>query len=111
MPFHCVMSVLRALVPLDQVPTATQLVALAHETELSWLNVQPAGFETGTTAHAVPFQRSDTLAPGACCHTPTAMQNDVLRHETAFNAVLYRPLTFGLATTTHPVPFQRSVKV
>jgi len=37
-------------VPLDQLPTATQLVALAQETESSRLNVQPAAGRQGIGA-------------------------------------------------------------
>jgi hypothetical protein len=88
-PFQWVTSVEADPEPLLQVPTATQSVALAHETELSRLNVHPAGFATGTIVHVLPFHRSDKLAPGLCSHMPTAMHDDALVHDTAFSALLY----------------------
>jgi hypothetical protein len=88
-PFQCVISVAPGAVPLFQLPTAKQLVALTQETALRRLNVHPAGFATGTIVHVLPFHRSARLAPGLCSHTPTAMQDDGLVHDTPFSALLY----------------------
>ena len=95
----------------ELVPTARQLVGLAHDTPASELWVAKAGSALVTRAHAVPFQvsMSDFRSDDPYAF-PTATHAFVAAHDTPANSPV--PETaLGLATIDHAVPFQRSVSV
>ena len=49
--------------PTVRVPTAKHMVALAQETPLSWLFVDPDGLGLVDTDQLLPFQRSASVFP------------------------------------------------
>ena len=57
LPFQCSISAW-SVNPVIEFPTATQLVALAHDTPVSALHVAPAELGLATTDQLTPFQRS-----------------------------------------------------
>jgi hypothetical protein len=86
-------------------PTATQFVALVHDTPDSDL---PAGFGLDTIVQLVLFQRSINAPPD---DVPTAKQFVALVHDTPKSSGLDAPDGFGLVTIVQLVPFHRSTNV
>jgi hypothetical protein len=94
-------------------PTATQLVALTHDTPASELAVVPPGFGLARSDQLVPFHRSTSVRtdPDGATYLPTAKQLVVLGHEVPVKSATGGPGGFGLATNDQLVPFQISVSV
>ena len=87
-------------------PTATQNVALVHETPANDTPVDPAGMTAGTTDQAVPFHCSKKgSGADGCRWSPAATQNEVLVHETALRLVSVEPAVLGLGATAQDEPF------
>jgi hypothetical protein len=101
-------------VDVEENPTAAQSVALEHETPLSCVAFEPAGFGAATIVQPVPFHRSINafvVEPDALVAKPTAKHSVVVGHDTLLRAASDAPAGPGAATTTHLVPFQRSASV
>jgi hypothetical protein len=86
------------------VPTAKQLLGLAHDTPVRMLRSVPSGL--GPVA-------SDQVVPSHCSikFVPTATQLVALEHDTLSSALLYCGGLFGLGTTDQVVPFHCSTRV
>jgi hypothetical protein len=96
--------------PLASLPTATQAVAIAHDTSL-----KPAlvGLGVGWIDHRDPFQRptdvglkATTPKPVLPASPPTATHTFLDAHDTAA-----APRPFGIDWIDHLEPFQRSTSV
>jgi hypothetical protein len=109
-PFH--VSAIRICVfeALAAQPTASQLMAVAQETEFSRGEVVAAGAEMACTVQAEPFQDSDasTRLPAPSTAYPTAMHAFGEAHETLMSTVAVDPGTTGAGCTVQAVPFQNS---
>jgi hypothetical protein len=106
-PFHCSTSVGCDTVPVRLLPTAKQLVVLAHDTPRSV--PPPVSFGIVLTDQLVPSHCSTNVSEPAC---PVAKQVVALAHDTAVSAS--KPelgVGLGLATIDQLVPFHCSVKV
>ena len=90
-------SAIGRVVPLlCELPIATQLVAVAHETAVSDVSLDPPGFGLATGAQADPFQCStkvDVTLP--LCWYPTAKQRELFGHATLSNAAPSMVLRIG----------------
>jgi hypothetical protein len=84
-------------------PTAKQLVALAHDTPDSCVNVAAGGFGLDTRVQLVPFHRSikAVAKPAALVKSPTAKQLVVVAHDTLTRWAFGGPGGLGLATIDH----------
>jgi hypothetical protein len=110
-PFQCSTSVLSADV-VEELPTAKQLVVLAHATPYRMTAFVPVGLGLVTIDQLVPFQCStNVLVPEPLDEKPTAKQLVVLGHETPYKTTKFAPVGWGLATIDQLVPFQRCSKV
>jgi hypothetical protein len=90
-------------------PTASQLVALVHDTPLRTANVPLDGFGLFTNAQPEPFQRSvNVLCTEPSKEFPTAKQLVVVGHETPLSVDSVAPLAFGLVMIDQVVPFHCS---
>ena len=94
------------------VPTAKQLVVLAHDTPFKcrW---PPVRFGWAAIAQLLPFQRSISVlyGPVMFLRVPTAKQNVALGHETPAKVEILPSVEFGLETIAQVLPFQRSMSV
>ena len=105
-PFHCSTSVLPPLAVVYP-PTATQLCALRHDTPTSSVSSDPFTAGVGTIVHAVPSQRSASVAlepRSDLASIPTATQLFALEHETVVRIASGAPLGAAAGTTDHLVP-------
>ena len=84
-------------------PTAKQLVALAHDTPDSCVNVAPGGFGLDTRVQLVPFHRSIKAVgkPAELVKSPTAKQLVVVAHDTLTRRAFGGPGGLGLAAIDH----------
>jgi len=94
-------------------PTATQLVALVHETPVNWLRCAPGEFGLATMLQLLPFHCSTKVRPipDPGMKRPTATQRVEPAHDTSNNSVDAAVAGFGLATIVHELPFHRSMSV
>jgi len=116
LPFQCSARVVLAPASdFASMPTATQFVALEHETVVRTASGIPAGAALGTTDHFVPSQCSisvtlEKLGP-VVADDPTATQFVVLVHVTALRDGSTPPFGFALAAKRQLDPSQRSMSV
>jgi hypothetical protein len=86
--------------PVDELPTATQLVALAHATPPIVVPVAPAGTGIDTNDHLDPSQRC-AINPTPANDVPTATQLVALAHATPYKEPRCGPGGLGLSCTDH----------
>src|SRR5690349_21228795 len=92
-------------------PTATQVVAVAHETPASAVEPLPLRFGVLCTDHFAPSQRTPSVAvPSLDEKRPTAAQAEGDGHETAASRCFVAPVGLGDTSVDHVVPFQRLMK-
>jgi hypothetical protein len=95
--------------PFTSLPTAMQLLALAHEMPLRMASEPVVGVVV--TDHDVPFQDSAKVTSvDPLERAPAARQLVVLAHDTASRILSELPV-LGLARTDHVLPFQDSARV
>ena len=89
-----------------QEPTAMQLLADVHDTELSVLNTAGPGFsKAGSKFHVFPFHSSETAKPDT---SPTARHELADVQETPLNSVLLDENAGFVGWIVQLAPFQRS---
>jgi len=93
-------------------PTATQSVAVAHDTPERTLDSVVVGFGLGVTDQFVPFQVSTIgwSVDEGLASAPTATQYVELRHETPESSPT-PPVGLGLGVTDHVEPSHVSTKL
>ena len=95
------------VVPLEEEPTAKQLVVVGHDTPFKTVEADPAGLGLATIDQVVPFQCSASdFSAAPSKNEPTAKQLAVLGHDTAARWLC--ELVVGGAATDHATPSQRS---
>jgi hypothetical protein len=95
--------------PTVALPTATQLVAVVHDTPLTATAAAPLGVGLATIDQVVPFQRSmSTCGAELFADLPTAMQLDTVEHEMPARFAETAPAGIGMLTIDQLVPFHRS---
>ena len=99
-------SAIGRVVPLlCELPIATQLVAVAHDTAVSDVSVDPPGFGLATGVHADPFQRSTrVVVTWPLCWYPTAKQRELFGQATLANAAPSTVLRIGPSLRDQVLP-------